>query len=179
MNEFQTRKLKHRFALLDIDNNGYITTEDYHKVPRKILAAFGEPATSERGVRLLGVFMNWWEALRVAADTSGDDRVSPEEFFAALGKGVPNAEVFQSTGGPVLNAIVDIAANGGDQVSKEAFGKWFVAMGVPAQEANDSFDRLDQDGQGYLTRERLNSAMTEFYTSDDPNSPGNLLWGRF
>ncbi|MGW8363157.1 hypothetical protein ACWGK1_21600 [Streptomyces wedmorensis] len=39
------------------------------------------------------------------------------------------------------------------------------------------FDHLDQDGDGYLDRPEFTGLWIQFWTSDDPAEPGNLLCG--
>ncbi|MFG3019883.1 hypothetical protein ACGFZQ_15255 [Streptomyces sp. NPDC048254] len=39
------------------------------------------------------------------------------------------------------------------------------------------FDRLGQDGDGYLSRPEFAALRTRFWTSDDPREPGNLMCG--
>ncbi|MER5516806.1 hypothetical protein [Streptomyces sp. NPDC002763] len=39
------------------------------------------------------------------------------------------------------------------------------------------FDRLAQDGDGYLSRPEFAALWTRFWTSDDPREPGNLMCG--
>ena len=36
---------------------------------------------------------------------------------------------------------------------------------------------LDRNGDGVLDQEEVQQALREFYTSDDPQAPGNLIFG--
>ncbi|WP_327381618.1 hypothetical protein [Streptomyces sp. NBC_01207] len=51
--------------------------------------------------------------------------------------------------------------------------------GVPAQQMKEAFHRLDRDGNGTLDPAEIDAAVVEFFTSDDPNAPGNWLYGPF
>ncbi|WP_327406927.1 hypothetical protein OG194_47340 [Streptomyces sp. NBC_01288] len=44
-------------------------------------------------------------------------------------------------------------------------------------ETGSAFDRLDQDADGYLSRPEFATLWTQFWTSDDPTEPGNLMCG--
>jgi Ca2+-binding EF-hand superfamily protein len=41
----------------------------------------------------------------------------------------------------------------------------------------EAFDRLDRDDSGVLTEDNVIEAVKEFYLSNDPNAPGNALYG--
>ncbi|MCC0100603.1 hypothetical protein K7B10_38750 [Streptomyces flavotricini] len=45
--------------------------------------------------------------------------------------------------------------------------------GVPAQQMKEAFHRLHRDGDGTLDPVEIAAAVVEFFTSDDPNTPGN------
>ncbi|WP_314250768.1 hypothetical protein [Streptomyces sp. DSM 40907] len=51
--------------------------------------------------------------------------------------------------------------------------------GVPAQQMQEAFHRLDRDGNGTLDPAEIDAAVVEFFTSEDPNAPGNWLYGPF
>jgi Ca2+-binding EF-hand superfamily protein len=49
--------------------------------------------------------------------------------------------------------------------------------GLSEEEVRRSFDVLDFDGDGYVSAEDFVEAHRDFYFSDDPNAPGNLMAG--
>jgi Ca2+-binding EF-hand superfamily protein len=44
-------------------------------------------------------------------------------------------------------------------------------------ETTEAFTSLDRGSKGYLTEQDLVVAVQEFYLSDDPDAPGNVLYG--
>ncbi len=42
----------------------------------------------------------------------------------------------------------------------------------------EAFSHLDGDGDGLLSAEEFTRAVIEFWSSTDPNAPGNWLMGR-
>ena len=49
--------------------------------------------------------------------------------------------------------------------------------GMSEEEVRRSFDLLDSDGDGYVTRDDFAQALDEYYFSDDPDAPGNSIAG--
>lgn len=50
-------------------------------------------------------------------------------------------------------------------------------MNLPEADAREVFRRLDQDGDGLITRDDLLEAIREYYFYDDPHSAGSWLLG--
>src|SRR4051794_12968434 len=44
--------------------------------------------------------------------------------------------------------------------------------------ADEAFRHLDQDGDGYLSADEFITAIVEYWSSDDPDAPGNWAMGR-
>src|SRR4051794_36073404 len=44
--------------------------------------------------------------------------------------------------------------------------------------ADEAFRHLDQDGDGYLSADEFITAIVEYWSSDDPDGPGNWAMGR-
>jgi len=57
----------------------------------------------------------------------------------------------------------------------EEYAAWLAAWGAEGHE--EAFQRLDRGDKGFLTEEDLIVAVHEFYLSEDPNAPGNVLYG--
>jgi hypothetical protein len=60
-------------------------------------------------------------------------------------------------------------------VTEAEYLDWLTAWNVETDRAD--FDRLDRDNTGGLTEEDLVQAVQEFYLSNDPDAPGNVLYG--
>jgi Ca2+-binding EF-hand superfamily protein len=56
---------------------------------------------------------------------------------------------------------------------------FFRTTGVAEEHFATAFDKLDRDGNGYLTIDEIAAAGREFYGSDDPDAPGNWLYGDY
>ncbi|MGH6657236.1 MAG: hypothetical protein ACRDVE_18790, partial [Actinocrinis sp.] len=55
--------------------------------------------------------------------------------------------------------------------------RWFNAYGVCADDAERAFKAVDRNGDGILSVDEVQKAIREFYLSDDPRAPGNLIFG--
>lgn len=52
-------------------------------------------------------------------------------------------------------------------------------FGVPEADASETFARIDLDGDGTISFDEFVEAGKEFYSSTDPTSAGNTLFGRY
>jgi hypothetical protein len=54
-----------------------------------------------------------------------------------------------------------------------------AAFGVSEPDARYTFGRIDADGDGEITLDEWLEALHQFWTSTDPDAPGNTLFGRY
>jgi Ca2+-binding EF-hand superfamily protein len=54
---------------------------------------------------------------------------------------------------------------------------FFSIFNIPVVYANESFQHIDQNGDGSITREELFPLLEEFYYSEDENAVGNKVFG--
>ncbi|WNE95250.1 EF-hand domain-containing protein [Streptomyces luomodiensis] len=171
------QKYERLFSLLDANGDGVIAEDDFELMAGRVVAAFGEES-SAKGATYADEMLNYWRALREAADADGDGRIDKDEFRQALSQ---VSDHFDTLVGPLYEAGFQLADRDGDGlVGKEDFIAVFVAIGVPAPEAGAAFDRLTgQDRQdGQLTKGRLMAAAAQFYRSEDPgDTASHLLYG--
>lgn len=180
--DLQRKKAHHYFDLIDEDDNNYIEAEDFEVradrlAQRRNLDDVNARASLRR--RVLG----WWADLCAALDKNEDDRISRNEwidFWKTLQSAVEQAE---SRDHEAISSLIessratfhamDTTETG--EITEEEYTDWLAAWGV--NDSSDTFRRLDRSNNGVLTKEDLTEATLEFYLSNDPEAPGNVLYG--
>ena len=177
----QRRKASHYFDLIDEDDNGLIQAEDFELRAERMADARNVTGEAARAT-LQDRVMTWWDHLCAIADFDDDDRVTREEWQTYW----ESVQVGVDQGGDGENKTLQSleraargtfhAINTGDgPITAAEYGEWLAAWGADASEA--AFDRLDRDDTGDLTQTNLVEAVEEFYLSNDPDAPGNVLYG--
>lgn len=169
------QKYERLFALLDVNGDGVIAEDDFVLMADRVLVSFDGEIFAEKGRKYTEELMNYWRALRATADTDGDGRIDKAEFRQAVRQVSGN---FDTLIGPLYEAgfrFADRDDNG--LVDKGEFAAVIAAIGVPAGEAEATFDQLAGAG-GQLTLDRLMTAATQYYCDEDPaNSASHQLFG--
>jgi Ca2+-binding EF-hand superfamily protein len=173
--------LQHRidstFAHYDVNRNGVIELADIYALAKRLLQAFGEPASSERGRELVEAYDRFWEMLAEHCDTDRDGRIGPEEYRGAM------IEAFVE-GGPinmdfleVVQSLLDLMDTNGDgRVDAGEFQVLLKARGLSAQECVLAFTHLDTDGDGAISVEEYVTAVRDYYTNPAEDTPGSWLY---
>jgi Ca2+-binding EF-hand superfamily protein len=179
--DLQRQKASYYFDLIDEDDNGFIELRDF-KLRAKRMADARNVTDEEAIVQLQDRVMTWWEHLCAIADFDDDDRVTREEwetYWESIDAGV-NQEGEESE--KTLDTLVQAARGtfkaintGSGPITEEEYADWLEAWGV--EDSAAAFQRLDRDDSGTLTEENLVEAVKEFYLSNDPEAPGNALYG--
>ncbi|KIZ17009.1 EF-hand domain-containing protein [Streptomyces natalensis] len=167
------------FGHIDADGNGSLDREDLFTLGARLLAAFGEAATSPKGTRLMDGMVTFWDAVASAADADGDGRLTPEEYRTGMkGAFITSGEGFSQAFRPMLEGVCGLLDTNGDgEVDEKEFQVWQEVFRTAPQDRAAAFQALDADGSGKLSVDELLDAMHQYYTSTDPNAPGNVLYG--
>ncbi|HEX7307391.1 EF-hand domain-containing protein [Lentzea sp.] len=173
--------LQHRidstFAHYDVNRNGVIELADVYALANRLLRAFGEPASSERGRELVEAYDRFWEMLVEHCDIDRDGRIGPVEYRAAM------IEAFVE-GGPinvdlleVVQSLLDIMDTNGDgRVDEAEFGVLLRARGLSPRECGTAFAHLDTDGDGAISVDEYVAAVRDYYTNPAEGTPGSWLY---
>jgi Ca2+-binding EF-hand superfamily protein len=180
LGDLQQRKAAHYFDLIDADDNGRIEPADFQRRADRLAEALRVTSEEERN-RLRRRVMLWWEHLSSLADANDDGRITREEWrmywerfkiAVSMGDNRRSIEKLERVARHTFRAI-DRTDSG--KITDEEFSNWLAAWDI---ERNESvFRRLDREGTGYLTEDDLVEATKEFYLSNDPDAPGNVLYG--
>lgn len=179
LSRLQKRKAKYYFHLIDEDGNGLIEASDFALRAHR-LATEQEVTGDEEREALRREVVAWWDHLCTIADFDGDARITLSEwttYWRILQKAVEDGErtAIATLDRAARGTLRAIDQDGQGRVSQEDYACWLTAWGVA--ESNEAFERLDRGKKGYLTVEDVVVAVREFYLSDDPMAPGNLLYG--
>jgi hypothetical protein len=181
LGDLQKKKASHYFDLIDEDENGFIESNDF-KLRAERLAEARDVTDEEALSKIRDRVMTWWEHLCAIADFDDDDRVTREEwetYWESLDAGVnqggkESEKTLQSLEQAAKGTFKAINTNA-PPITQEEYADWLDAWGVEG--ATAAFQHLDRDGSGTLTEDNLIEAVKEFYLSNDPEAPGNALYG--
>ena len=158
---FRLRKLRTHFSRMDVDNNGFISREDYELLAKKV-NELGE-TSSDRAERCRKAFMD-------VADSVGFTpgvKIPKEEAVKKANEMMlttPWAEqraMCESAHNLIFDAI-DL--NGDGHISMEEFKIYFQVLAPTMSEADKerSFKLIDVNGNGEISREEFLQASFEY-----------------
>ncbi|MFF8861161.1 EF-hand domain-containing protein [Streptomyces sp. NPDC015139] len=172
--EFQRNKLRAMFDAFDADGNGYLEQQDFEALTARwcrMPRVAGEP---ELAGRVESVMMGWWGHLAAAAGPGRDARIDMDGLLGVVDRLPAMRAETMATADVVFDAVDD---DRDGRISRTEHRRLIDAWHGRPVETGDVFDHLDQDGDGYLSRSEFAFLWTQFWTSDDPGDPGNLMCG--
>jgi EF hand len=177
LTEFQKRKIANLFAVHDLNRDGALERSDYVDYANRLAAAGGHRPGSAKYEELMSRFLGFWEMLRQAADRNHDNRVTMREWLVLFDELLSSPAAVEHLR-PIGEAVFTMLDRKGDgSVTLDEY-KWLYTSGaVDPKHAVESFKRLDTDHDGRITTSELSARLVEFFTSNDPKSPGTWLFG--
>jgi juvenile hormone diol kinase len=180
LSELQKRKLIILFHMLDINKDGAMSQEDFELVSRNFAILRGwQPGSSEYDY-LLEEFMSMWTVYFCTADRSFESKVSIHDFLEGFERQFASQHGHSS---PIIKLMVDttfdlVDADGDGLLSLAEHSQYFQAYGFDLNVASVSFEHLDRDRDGYISKSEFCQAINEFF-GNDPNAPGNWFFGAY
>jgi Ca2+-binding EF-hand superfamily protein len=179
LSEFQRSKINRRFELLDADGDGSVTAADFDLIAASVCEAFGFAAGSAQHEKVHLIHLNLWVGLSRGMDAEGSGRMNREQFAAACVRNLIEAEGgYEQVMGQLARTVFELVdADEDGRLTVEELTRWYSAYGVCEDDARHAFEVLDRNGDGELSLDEVHKAMEEYYVGDDPDAPGNQLFG--
>jgi Ca2+-binding EF-hand superfamily protein len=181
LTELQKRKLMKLFSMYDACNLGVLKIVDFERLAQQLAELRGWKPGSADYEKITSQYLFRWNRMRSeikeTLNVRNDGRVNLDEwltyFDIALKDRSHEKELF-ALAEAVFN-VVDVDESG--HLDKDEWTALFRVYNIPVIYVEETFARIDLDGDKVLNKEEVLSMIREFYYSDDPNATGNYMFG--
>lgn len=180
LTDLQKRKLMKLFSMYDAGCNGFLVSKDFDKVAQKLSNIAGWSVRSPKCVTLTHQLSQEWRCLKGDADTDRDRKISLDEWFCYYDEMLSDEQKYTERRESLQALIFDVFDHDEDGYLSEAeWGKLLTVYNISPVYTRLIFPLLDTDNDGLLSKTNTLELMRQFFYSDDPAAPGNLIFGPF
>lgn len=177
-----TVKIEFGFDQLTARSGGILDGPSHVAMGRRAAAALGHALGSADEARMIEAYLRIWREVHLPHVERGSRGLTKDEFVRSLiGLADGDAKVRESTLGALADTFFSVADEDGDgRLDAEEF--WAFQHGhfpeLTRAALAEGFAHLDADADGYLSRAQFTTVIVEYWTSRDPEAPGNWWLGR-
>lgn len=177
-----TAKIEYGFDQLTARSGGVLDGPTHVAMGRRSAAAIGHALGSADEARMIEAYLNVWRTVHLPRVPAGSRGLDKREFvrnMLELAAGDPSA--CKAVLGALAETFFGLADHDRDgRLDRDEF--WAFQHGhfpeLTHTALDEAFDHLDADHDGYLSRKQFTGAIVEYWTSSDPDAPGNWWLGR-
>jgi Ca2+-binding EF-hand superfamily protein len=175
-----TAKIRHGFDHLDVDGDGQLTEHDHVLMGQRVAVSLGHAPGSPAEQQIIDAYLRIWRELHLPHIPDGGSAITREQFLTSTRTLADDPAAARASVGALGEAFLAIADTDDDgQVGPAEFLAFQRGHfpGLTESDANEAFAHLDRDGDGRLTPAEFVEAIIEFWSSTDPDAPGNWWMG--
>lgn len=180
LDQLRRQKITLLFLIFDADQNGYVERQDFERAAKTLAVLNGVSQFSDDYRRLHDSYSDIYRSIKTMMDTDGDHRVGLDEWITYFEGMLEDEDRYLEVAAPIARYIFNMLDhNENGKISIEEWRLFSQAYNIPAEDVDDIFNKMDADDSGFITREEFGHLVTDFFLSDDPDKPGNYIFGRF
>jgi Ca2+-binding EF-hand superfamily protein len=173
MTDFWQAKMRTYYARIDIDKDGSITRKDFVELAKRF--EDGGDLNAEEKTRLEKNILDIWDLnLQPIAHV---DVISQEKFLSCMLALCTDPEMRDALAGPLPYFFEAIDANHDNYISKPEYARFYKILGISGNAADLSFDAIDTDKDGRLSKEEFVNAGLQFFYNEDQTAATKNFWG--
>jgi Ca2+-binding EF-hand superfamily protein len=179
MSALRQQKYRQWFLSCDVDGDNVISRRDTIHFADRFFTRRGVRGDTPEAQRLRDLMEEFWVQVILPFDLDGDGQVDADELTAACERALVNSEDYSKQIEPITEQYFQLTDGDGDgKIDLKEFQQVFTAVGRGSDaDCAEVFRRFDTDGTGALSRQEFHRVVKDFFYSDDPNAPGNQLFG--
>jgi hypothetical protein len=147
---------------------------------RRVAASLGHASGSPAEQQIIDAYLRIWRDLHLPHIPGGGTAIAKEQFVTSTYTLASDPAAAAATVGALAEAFLAIAGTDQDGGVGSAEFLAFQRGHFPdltEAEADEAFSHLDADSDGRLSAAEFIRAVIEFWSSTDPNAPGNWWMG--
>lgn len=180
ISDLQNDKFERFFYILDFDRNGVINKDDFLGIAENLCILWTIKEGSEQYNRVMSRFEDGWNKFNEFVNNNEskatwDHWIHFAEEVIVKGDEAQYNEYVEDFVGEVFD---NFDADKDGYIDLDEYIDLFVGYRIEVRFAAKSFRKLDLNKDDLISRGELIRAVKEYFKSDDPNAPGNWLFGR-
>lgn len=180
ISDFRKKKLMYVFKVfIDVNGSGTIDKKDFDLAIEKICKMRGWQDGNPKIAATREILLKVWEGLKTRADQDHDGQVSQDEWCTMWDEFARQPESALEWQNSYMNFMFDLEDESGDGcIDEDEFTAVCMSYGIGPDEAKIAFSKFSQNGTIEVTRNVFANYWQEFFASEDPNAPGNFIFGK-
>lgn len=173
------RKYHKRFEMLDADGSGAVDSTDFRMLADRLINGLGVTEGSPKAQRVRSGYLELFASLRRMVG-DGSEKITRAQFTSGMMRMASDRAGFKRVIEPLARLNLSLCdADGDGNLNEAEFVQLMQLFNASSTEEESAvFHRLDTSGDGFLSLDEILDALCDFYISEDPDAPGNALFGR-
>ncbi|GFG31972.1 hypothetical protein Cfor_01875, partial [Coptotermes formosanus] len=125
------------------------------------------------------ILLKVWEGLQQKADANRDGQVSHEEWVSMWNEYAKNPDKALDWQNRYMNFMFELEDSSGDgTIDESEFKSLCVSYGLSPEESAEAYNKFTSNKTVEITREVFAELWKQFFSSEDPDAPGNYIFGK-
>ena len=167
-NEFWLKKIRKANKVRDLNKDGYISKDDF----MAIVLRYKDMGSSKKHLDKLSHEMEY--LCTVLGITDDSTKVTHEETIANFAASSPSIDQI-TTMFTLMFEIIDSDENG--EISYKEWEDYYRVISIDTEFARASFDAMDTNGDGVVSKEEFYAYNREFFYSTEDNLKSSIMYG--
>lgn len=180
LSQLLSNKLEKFFYILDYDRNGIIEKADFVAIAENLCILWGVKETDAKYKEIMGRFEDGWVQFDLFVNGMEQGSANWEHWIHFAEERIVGGDetIFGAYVENYVGGLFDnFDADNDGYIDLDEFIDLFVAYRIEVRFAAKAFRKLDLNKDNLISRGELITAVKEFFRSNDPEAPGNWLFG--